>query len=203
MLLLQDILDAPSFNRAVDNLADDFRVKHGLPGIRQLGVVVPDVESAARMLEARGVGQFTILDGSPVFWLEDGESRNVSGKVGLASHDDIELELLQPTEGSDFYRRSLDPLGRPVIHHAGLFVEDVDKSAEGLIASGAAILVRGQLKMGPVLVEFAYMDTSDEAGLILEFIAWRIRGRPFVPPPGVVRGAGWLERLVRRRSVKE
>ena len=203
MLLLQDVLGAPNFSKSVINLASDFRLKHGLPGIRQLGVVVPDVESAARTLEARGIGPFTILNGSPVMWLEKGENHNVSGKVGLGHHEDIGLELLQPTEGSDFYRQSLHPLGRPTVHHAGLFVQDVDRSAESLIAAGAPVLVRGQLKTGPVLVEFAYKDTLEEAGLILEFITWRIRGRAFVPPPGVVRGAGWLEKLLGKRSIEE
>ncbi len=202
MLLLQDLLGAASFSQSVDNLLADFRLGHTLPGIRQLGVVVPDVASAARTLEARGIGPFSILSGSPVTWLEKGENRNVSGKVGLAYLEAVEVELLEPMEGSDFYRQSLDPNGRPVVHHAGLFVHDVDASAETLIAAGMPVWVRGQLKTGPVLVEFAYMDTVKQAGLIVEFITWRIRGRVFVPPPGVVRGAEWLERLVGKRSVE-
>ncbi len=166
-------------------------------------MVVPDVESEARTLQARGIGPFAMLDGSPVMWLENGEKRTVSGKVGLGYFEDVELELLQPMQGSDFYRQGLDLRGKPTVHHAGLFVQDVDRSAQSLIAAGAPILVRGQLKMGPVLVEFAYMDTLEEAGLILEFITWRVRGRAFVPPPGVVRSAGWLDRLLAKRRAAD
>jgi len=199
MVLLQDLLGGENFSQSVNDLAADFRRTYSLPGIRQLGLVVPYVESAARALEARGIGPFAILGGSPLIWLERGENRNVSGTMGLAYHEGIELELLQPMEGSDFYKQSLDPKGRPVVQHAGFFVEDVDRWAESLVAAGMPVVVRGQLKNGPVLVQFAYLDTFKEAGLIVEFITLRIRGRPFVPPPGAVRGARWREKVLRRR----
>ena len=133
-------------------------------------------------------------------WRERGENRNVHGKMGLAYHQGIELELLQPTEGSDFYRQSLDSGGRPVVQHVGFFVEDVDTWTGRLSAAEVAVYVRGQLKMGPVLVEFAYMDTLKEVGLIVEFICWRIRGRTFMPPPGVSGRVAWMEKHSGKRS---
>jgi len=60
MLLLDELLASASFTEAVDNLAADFRKAHGLPGVDQLGLVVPDVEKAARRLETLGIGPFLI-----------------------------------------------------------------------------------------------------------------------------------------------
>ena len=201
MVLLQDLLAAEDFTQSVNDLASEFRHRHKLPGIRQLGLVVPDVESAARALEARGIGPFSISSGSPAMWRERGEDRDVCGKMGLAYHEGFELELLQPTEGSDFYSQSLDSGGRPVLQHAGFFVEDVDRWTEKLNAAEVTMLIRGQLKMGPVLVEFAYMDTLKEVGLIVEFICWRIRGRTFTPPPNVSGRVGWMEKVSGKRTI--
>ncbi len=109
MLYLDDLLQADDFTQAVNGLAAAFREKHNFPKIHQLGLVVPDVEKAAEKLESIGFGPFFIASESPVFWREKGEERDISGKLALASHEDFELELLEPTTGSDFYRQSLDP----------------------------------------------------------------------------------------------
>ena len=203
MLLLEDLLAAEDFAKSVNDLAGEFRRRHDLPGIRQLGLVVPDVERAAIALEARGMGPLIISSGSPAMWRERGENRTVSGKMGLAYHEGFELELLEPTQGSDFYRQSMDSGGRPVLQHLGFFVDDVDKWTERLIATEVPVLIRGQLKMGPVSVEFAYMDTLKEVGLIVEFICWRIRGRTFMPPPGVTGRSRWMERFAGRHTVPD
>jgi hypothetical protein len=206
MLLLHDLLDSPSFTETVAALAAGFRVEHSLPEVRQLGVVVPNVAATVDDLtRSHGIGPFAILTGSPALWLERGESRQVSGRMALGYHEGIELELIEPAQGTEFYGRP--PLALPPnsgnlggerggwVHHAGLFVPDVDEAAEKL---AAPVIVRGALQMGPVLTEFAYMDTLEGAGLILEFITWRIRGRSFIPPPEVMKDPRRLERLLRR-----
>jgi hypothetical protein len=201
MVLLEELLNSVAFDRAVNDLAQEFREKHGLPAIHQLGLVVPNVEAAALSLEAQGIGPFFIAHGSPVLWRERGEERSIRGKMGLAYHRGYELELLEPTEGSDFYRRSLDPEGRIVVQHLGLLVEDVDEWADRLSAAGMPVWIRGRLKMGPSQVDFAYMDTLEEAGFIIEFISWRMFGRTFKPPASLLKVGGRLEKWSGKRSI--
>ncbi len=201
LLLLDNLLHAADFPQAVDGLAHRFRDRHGLPPVYQLGLVTPEVEPAAGALEDRGIGPFFVAQGTPVLWRERGQERPMRGKMGLAEHQSFELELLEPGEGSDFYRQSLDPEGKTVIQHLGFLVPDVDEWAARLTAAGLPVWVRGKLKMGPVTVDFAYMDTMAEAGLVIEFISWHILGRPFQPPAAFFHSAGRLEKWSGKRSI--
>ena len=201
MVLLGDLLNAANFSKAVDGLAREFRDQHKLPAIHQLGLTVPNVENAARVLEAKGIGPFFIANGSPVFWRERGQERSIRGKMGLANHRGFELELLEPTEGSEFYRQSLNPADGIVVQHLGLLVQDVDEWADRLAAAGSPVWIRGKLKIGPATANFAYMDTVEKAGIVVEFISWRIFGQTFSPPAALYHGAGWLEKWSGKRSI--
>jgi len=195
MVLFDDLLTAEDFGAAVDGLAREFCNKHELPAVHQLGLVVSDVEEAARTLQDRDIGPFLIGSGSPVLWRERGEERSVRGRIGLAYHRGVELELLEPADGSDFYRQSLDPDGRIAVQHLGFLVRDVDEWAERLNAAGTPTWVRGTIKVGPSRTEFAYMDTLDETGLIIEFISWRMFGLKLRPPVGIFEAVWKLWKL--------
>ena len=201
MALLGQLLNWGDFGEAVSELARGFRDEHGLPQVHQLGLVVRDVEDAARSLEDRGVGAFFIADGPAALWREWGQERSFRGKMGLAYHQGFEFELLEPGEGSDFYRQALAPDGGIVIHHLGFLVSDVDEWAGKLAAAGSPVWVRGELEIGPMVASFAYVDTVDEAGLVIEFISWRTLGRPSRPPAGLFRLLGRLQKWSGKRSV--
>lgn len=193
-MFLEELLRSPNFGDAVENLARSFRERWGLPEVHQLGLVVPDVENAADALAKRNIGPFFIAVGAPRLWRERGQERRVRGKMALTRYRGVELELLEPLEGSDFYTGSVDPEGRPVVHHIGFFVNDVDGWADRLVRAGYPLWVRGRLGLGPLRTDFAYMDTVLDAGVIGEFICWRIFGWRFVPPGPVLRAIGQLER---------
>jgi hypothetical protein len=182
-------------------LAGDFRQKFGLPQIHQLGLVVPDLVKAADELERKGIGPFFLAQGSPVRWTERGMGKSFTGALGLAFFQGYELELLEPGQGSDFYRRSLDPEGRIVVQHLGLLVEDVDDWAKKLESKGYPVWVRGKIKTGPISTEFAYMDTESEAGLVIEFISWKIFGVRFSPRPGLIHTLGRIEKWSGKRLI--
>lgn len=201
MLYLDELLKADDFSKAVNDLADSFMKEYGLEKVHQVGLVVPDVEKAAEKLEAQGFGPFFIATGSPVFWKEKGGDREISGKLGLAYHEGIELELLEPVKGSDFYTQSLDPDGRIVVQHLGFLVKDVDVWADKATTAGLPVWVRGQLKAWPSTTDFAYLEPLEENGLIMEFINWRIMGFSFSPPPKLLKTVGWLEKWTGKRSI--
>ncbi|NIS72524.1 MAG: hypothetical protein GTO12_27390 [Proteobacteria bacterium] len=201
MVFLEDLLNAGDFRGAVNGLAREFTDQHKFPGIHQLGLVVSNAEEVADTLETQGIGPFFIASGSPVFWRERGRELSFSGKMGLAYHKGVELELLEPGEGSDFYRQSLDPEGRTVVQHLGLLVKDVDDSAQRPVKEGLAVWIRGRLQLGPAKVDFAYIDTLKELDLIPEFISWRIFGWACRPPARIFRGSACLMRWSGKRSV--
>jgi hypothetical protein len=202
MVLFEDLLSAQDLREAANALVREFREQHDLPPIHQLGLVVADVQLAAQTLEARGMGPFFITHGAASMWREHGEEHHFRGKMGLAYHRGFELELLQPGEGSNFYRQSLDTVGRIVVQHLGFSVMDVDAWANRLTASsGYPIWVRGRLQSGPLHVDFAYMDTIAQAGLIVEFISWRVFGVLFSPPAAILHSIGRLQKWSGKRSM--
>jgi len=201
MVPLYDLVGAADFRDAVKGLAADFRNDHNLPDIHQIGIVVSDIEVAAGKLEDKGIGPFFIASGSPVLWEERGEARSFAGKMGIAYHHGFELELLEAGTGSDFYRHSLDPKGAMVVHHLGFLVPDVDEWAGKLSSSEYPVWIRGQLKSGPSTADFAYMDTVGDAGLVMEFICWKLMGIRFNTPPSIFRAIGRIEKWTGKRSI--
>ena len=199
MIYLDELLRGKRFHHKVAGLARPLRERFAFPPLHQLGIVVPDVEEAAAQLETDGFGPFFIARGAPVVWQEKGRRHRVSGKMGLAYHLGIEIELLEPLQGSDFYHHALDPSGRPVVQHIGFLVEDVDRWGKKLAPAGLGIRVRGQLKTGPVKTDFAYMDPLEDEGLIMEFIAWRCFGRRLHPSPAIAHTIGRIQQWTGKR----
>ena len=201
MVYLNDLFKADNFRDAVSGIAGGLRDKHGLPKIHQLGLVVTNVEAAAEELEKKGIGPFFIASGSPILWRERERETTFSGKLGIAYHQGLELELLEPGDGSDFYRRRLDPDGKIVIHHLGFLVPNVDEWANKLATAGYPVWVRGKLKSGPMTTDFAYMDTVNDAELVIEFICWRLMGIRFSTPPSIFHAIGRIEKWTGKRSI--
>ncbi len=201
MLFLDTLLQERDFAAAVDTLAADFRGKYHLGRISQLGLVVADVEAAAAKLEKAGIGPFLISAGSLARWDERGEPGRFRGKLGLARYRGVDLELLEPGEGSDFYRKFLDPHGHTVVQHLGFFVKDVDRKMEELNRDGHATWVRGRIKAGPCVFEFAYLDTIEAAGTIIELISFKTLGIRFKPVGFIYHLLGRLEKISGFRCV--
>ncbi|MBU2488008.1 MAG: VOC family protein [Proteobacteria bacterium] len=198
MILLEDILKEPDFPRAVEGLAVEFRKRHGLGPVHQLGVVVPDAVAAAQELSSRGLGPFFLAKGAPVRWQDQGEEKQFSGLLGLTAKNGVDVELLEPGQGSDFYARHLDPQGRPLVQHLGFFVPDVDAAAGKLAAAGFAVRVRGRIEAPLLTAEFAYLDCQDKAGFVVEFIRFSTLGLALNPPGFLVKALGRLQKLTGR-----
>lgn len=201
MVLFDELMKAHDFAGVVGELAGDFRKRFALPHVHQLGVVVPDVEEAAKELEDKGIGPFFIAGGSTDFWYERYEPRSFIGKMGIASFKGFEIELLEPGSGSDFYQQCVDSQCRPVVQHLGFLVQDVDTWASILSQAGYPVWVRGKLSAFPSSANFAYMDTVNDAGLVIEFICWKMLGFRLTPPPGVFHTIGRIQKLSGKRAL--
>lgn len=202
MVYFDDLLKDENIHDTVSGIARDFRKKFNFPEVRQLGVIVADVETAAAKLEEKGIGPFFIASDTLKFWNERGEHRTFSGKLGMAIYKGYEIELLEPGAGSTFYKTCVDDKGRMVVQHLGFLVTNVDAYREKLEKAGCTTWVRGQIKSFPVVTDFAYMDSVARAGIILEFIDMRFLGVRVTPPGVIYHGLGRLEKLTGIRCLK-
>lgn len=201
MIYLDDLLAQRDLHEAANALSKRTRDAHGFPRLHQLGVVVPDVERAAAELEDRGIGPFFIASGRPIFWRERGENKKPRLKLGLAYHRQIEIELLEPAEGSDFYSDYVDANGQPVVQHLGFLVNDVDAWSEKLEAAGSDVYVRGQLKGVGLTADFAYMERAEGDQLFMEFIRVKLFGFPIRLSAAKVHPIGWIQKRTGKRCL--
>ncbi len=201
-MLLSEMAEGPGFNARMQEIAAPFRKKTGIPfRVYQAGIVVPDVEAAASDLEAKGLGPFMVAASALPRWTERGREGRFRGKMGVAFLDGIELELLEPGEGSEFYAQYVDPGRRPVIHHIGFLTHKVDEWAGRLSEAGCPVWIRGKIGVGPLSIDFAYMDTVREAGTILEFIGYRFAGIPVGPSAAIMRAAARMQKKAGKKCI--
>ena len=202
MIYFDDLLKDNNIDYTVSQIAKDFRKKYDFPEVRQLGVVVPDVEAAALQLEEKGVGPFFIASDTLTFWNERNQNKTFSGKLGMAIYKGYEIELLEPGVGSDFYKSCVDDKGRMVVQHLGFLVKDVDACRRRLEQAGCPTWIRGQIKAFPVVTDFAYMDSVSQAGIILEYIDMRFLGFRIKTPGAIYHSLGRLEKSTGIRCLK-
>lgn len=132
----------------------------------QVGVVVKDIEKAAKFYERLGIGPFTegpsasALDrriyGKPV------QGARVKGLI--AKMGSIEFELLQPVEGQTLQSEFLERNGEGVIHICA-YTDDLDRDTATMRELGFEPISSAELSDGG---KFAYFDTRAVGGLILE-----------------------------------
>lgn len=185
MTLLREFMAAESFTAAVNKLSEPIQRRFDLPDVYQLGLVVPDAVAAdVAIVRDWGLDPAFMLDGEAALWIENGKELSVRGRLGFTYHQGYELELIEPRHGADFYARDLNPDGEIFLHHFGFVVHDLDLQTARLTSQGVPLLVRGRIHSGPLTVDFSYLDTRGEFGLITELICMRFMGiRTRMPPP--------------------
>lgn len=193
VILLDDVLEAPHFGRAVDALGRDFRKAHGLPPPYQLGLVAPAVQAATRTLARRDIGPFVVAEGRPAFWKVKGTNSRAPIRAGFTFHCGVQLECVEPGSRRDLYRRFRDERGRIVVHHLGFWVHDVDAWGQRMTERGYPVWLRGRFKRGPIVADFAWIDSQAAAGIIIEFVSLRLFGIHYRPGPHLTRLAGGLQ----------
>jgi hypothetical protein len=199
VIYLGDLLARRSFSEAANELSRRIRDAHNFPPLYQVGAVVPSVESAAQALEERGIGPFFIIAGRAARWREKGERRDCTLKLGLAFHQGIQVELLEPVKGSDIHQDSLDPRGKPVVQHLAFMVKDVDAWAEKLEAAGTGLWVRATLKGAGLTADLTYMEKNEDDGLSMEFIRIKLFGIPLRLSASTTHTLGRIQKWTGRR----
>jgi catechol 2,3-dioxygenase-like lactoylglutathione lyase family enzyme len=144
--------------------------------LHHVGVVVKDIKKAIAYFESLGIGPFTGPGGAQVFKISfkgelHGKPAEWSTTISNAKMGDVELELLEPTEGPQSLRESLDKTGEG-LHHIGFLTENLDREIANFKKNGVGIWTMGKTPMAA----FIYSNPSPVGGLAIEF-------RTGGPPP--------------------
>ena len=145
--------------------AENVRQQLQLPGVGQIGVVVEDVDRAIAFYESTfGLGPWDIREvGAPNVW-DRGEEKQIKARLAFATIGQVEIELIQILEGDSLHLEFLREHGEG-LHHLGFFVKDFAAKLEQAKAMGFEVL-----QTGPMGRFYAYLDTRQHGGVILELI---------------------------------
>ncbi|HSV98268.1 MAG TPA: VOC family protein [Spirochaetota bacterium] len=138
-----------------------------IPQVNQVGVVVHDVEKAAKFMEeCFGIKFITFQMPEAKAHLR-GKEVNFITKIGLARVGNIDLELMQIVQGEHIVKEFLDRHG-PGIHHLGIYVDDLNKEVKDWTDRGGKVV---QKTAHPDGIGTAYLDTENELGsLYIELV---------------------------------
>ena len=129
------------------------------PALRQISYAVKDLDAVVeKWTKLWGMGPWTYKENGGV----DGKNRPWKIRMAFAYlANDVEVELVECTEGRIFQSRFLDNWGEG-IHHVGFLVGDIDAETKNLTDQGARAFVYDPGK-------FSYMDAG-AGGAIFELI---------------------------------
>ena len=141
--------------------------------IEQLGFIYKDIKKQAKVMEAFfGISKFNILGPLEMKINYRGEETKWTAYGGFGRlFNNVEVELIQYESGESIHKEFLDE-GREGLHHIRCDVEDIQVIIDKFEEEGIGVLQTGKI----VGLKYAYMDTEDLLGIILEFSAVK-RGR--------------------------
>jgi methylmalonyl-CoA/ethylmalonyl-CoA epimerase len=145
--------------------ADDVKRQLQLPEVGQIGVVVRDLDRAVAFYQSTfGVGPFRVQEAeAPNVW-DRGEEKHIKARLGFAMMGQVELEFIHILEGDSVHLEFLREHGEG-LHHLGFRVKDFQAKLEQAKAMGFEVL-----QTGPMGRFYAYLDTRQHGGVILELI---------------------------------
>jgi len=155
-------------------ISDAVKKQLGLPEVGQIGYVVTDVPNTITYYkDAFGISPWMLLDERPHPCIERGKEVHPLLRIALAYEDSVQLELIQVMEGETFHLNQVKE-GKEEAHHLGFMVHNINKRLDDYRRRGIEILQRGTIKDSGLTIDYAYLDTVDEMGIIIELLQWRL-----------------------------
>jgi methylmalonyl-CoA/ethylmalonyl-CoA epimerase len=134
--------------------------------IVQVGILVRDMEDAARKLEKLiGIGPFEILEPEYRDLTFQGKVGKFKIKIGLARAGPVQIELMQPLYGETIYDEFIQRKGYG-LHHLGIKTDNMEQSVKEMQEKGFRVIQSGN-RPG---VKWAYLSTETEVGVVFELI---------------------------------
>src|SRR6266853_2550026 len=140
----------------------------------QIGIVVADRDRTTQLLTSLfGIGPFRLVewpDRADSKYYYRGVEEHIRIKQAFVQLGDVEVELIQPLEGSNGYQHFLDQTGGG-IHHILFEVNDINPVLEELAKAGVSVLQAGTgIRPG---TRWALLDNQKLLGFLIE-----LRHRP-------------------------
>ena len=141
--------------------------------IDQIALVVRDLDASMQQYwDMLGIGPWTVYTyGPPLVPTQTfrGRPQSYRMRLALAQVRDVMVELIQPLSGDSVYFEHLERQG-PGLHHVGVFVPSFEKALEEAAERGYTVLQsgRGYGRWGDG--GYAYLDTEEALGMIVELI---------------------------------
>jgi len=156
--------------------------------IDQVALVVEDLDEAVRRYWERfGIGPWRIYTYQPPL-VKDmtyrGRRFDYRMRLALAQMGDVMIELIQPLSEENVYTEHLKQKG-PGLHHIGIVVPSVPEAVAEAAKSGLEVVQSGRGYGLNGDGAYAYMDTQDLLGMIVEFIEFpkeRVAPEAVFPP---------------------
>ncbi len=135
--------------------------------LRQVGLVVKDMDMAIERFSALGFGPFSpkVLPPGVKEWVKGKETR-ADVRVQATMVGNVELELCQPRSGDSPHRDYLESKGEG-IQHVLFDVENLQEELDRLTGLGCSVLLRASFGDGGDAGGLAYVDLH-ASGLIVE-----------------------------------
>jgi methylmalonyl-CoA/ethylmalonyl-CoA epimerase len=154
----------------------------GIGSIEHIAVLVRDLDRAMEhYTNDLGMGPWAVYTPSPD-WIRDmtvhGKEQGYVYKLALCSVGPVLYELLESVQGPNIYEEFLNERGEGV-HHLGYFVEDIDVEISNMESRGFALLQSGRGFGTNDDGGYAYFDTEQACGCVLEAPEMP----PEMPPP--------------------
>lgn len=143
--------------------------KSSFAKLHHVGVVVKDIKKAIAYFESLGIGPFGGPGGAQVMKLSfkgelHGKPAEWTTTISNAKFGDVELEILEPTEGNQALKESLDKTGEG-LHHIGFLTDNLDGEIANFKKNGVGIWTMGRTGGGA----FIYSDPTPTGGIAIEF----------------------------------
>ncbi len=137
--------------------------------LHHVGIVVRDIEKAIAHFEALGFGPFAFDDEHKTFTIPfkgelHGKPAEWKTTISNAKMGDVELELLEPSEGDQALKETLDAQGEG-LHHIGWLTDDIQGEIARATARGAKVWTSSFPAGQP---GFCYFEGSDIGNLAIE-----------------------------------
>ena len=134
--------------------------------IDQVGVVVKDLDAAMKYYTSFfGMGPFRVIESAFTDMTLYGKPADFKIRMAFAEMGVVSLELIQVVKGPTIYEDFLASRGEG-LHHLGCYIDNMDDALQKCRQAGINILQSGSAGK----VKFAYLDTENIGGVILELI---------------------------------
>ncbi len=137
--------------------------------LHHVGLVVKDIDKTISYLESIGIGPFKADNGekkSTISFKGELRGQPAEWKTTISNADmgNVQLELLEPTEGNQALRETLYASGEG-LHHIGFLTNDLEKAIDKGIQAGLKVWTMSKKTDKP---GFLYFEPTEKGGLAIE-----------------------------------